>query len=111
MCSLFKTLIYESVLKWKLLVSLESQLCQMMFCWGIHLKGMFYYSIHVKKCFPEADTGERIFCYSRHVKRCVMKECKYDPTGSKSWSIGSFCSASLFFTKDKHVLVHLPLYC
>jgi hypothetical protein len=28
-------------LKWKLLVSLESQLCQMMLCWGTQVKGCF----------------------------------------------------------------------
>ena len=39
-------------LNWKLMVSLESQLCQMVFCWGKH----------VEECFPEADTSERMFC-------------------------------------------------
>jgi hypothetical protein len=34
------------------MVSLESRLCQMMFCWGRHMK----------ECFPEADTGDRMFC-------------------------------------------------
>ena len=33
---------------------------------------MFYYSRHVKECFPEADTNERMFCYSRHMKGCMM---------------------------------------
>lgn len=37
-------------LKWKLKGSLESQLC-----WKIFLGGK-----HVKKCFPEVDTGERL---------------------------------------------------
>ena len=37
-------------LKWKLKGSLESQLCWMVFCWGKH----------VKECFPEVDTGERL---------------------------------------------------
>ena len=36
--------------KWKLKGSLESQLCWMVFCWGKH----------VKECFPEVDTGERL---------------------------------------------------
>jgi hypothetical protein len=40
-----------TALKWKLLVSLESQLCPMVFCWDRHMK----------ECFPEADTGE-MFC-------------------------------------------------
>jgi hypothetical protein len=45
-------------MKRKLVISLESQLCPMMFCWGKH----------VKQCFAEADTGERMFCYSKQVK-------------------------------------------
>ena len=49
-------------LKWKLLVSLETQLCQMMFFWGTQVKG----------CFAEADTGERMFCWRRRVKGCEM---------------------------------------
>ena len=43
------------LLKWKLLVSLESQWCQMMFCWGTRVKG----------CFAR-QTRERMFCWSRH---------------------------------------------
>jgi hypothetical protein len=34
------------------MVSLESQLCGMVFCWSRPLK----------ECFPEADLGERMFC-------------------------------------------------
>jgi hypothetical protein len=37
-------------MKWKLRGSLESQLYLMVFCWGKH----------VKECFPEVDTGERL---------------------------------------------------
>jgi hypothetical protein len=36
----------------------------------------------MKDCFPEADTGERMFGYSRQVKELLMKEHKYDPTDS-----------------------------
>jgi hypothetical protein len=36
----------------------------------------------MKECFPEADTGERMFGYNRHVKGHLMKEYKYDPTES-----------------------------
>jgi len=36
--------------KWRLRSSLESRLCWMVFCWGKH----------VKECFPEVDTGERL---------------------------------------------------
>ena len=41
----------------------------MMVVWGTQVKG----------CFPEADTGERMFGYSRHMKGRLMKEYKYDP--------------------------------
>ena len=43
-------LIPNDILKWKLKGSLESQLCWMVFCWGKHMK----------ECFPEVDTGERL---------------------------------------------------
>ena len=49
-------------LKWKLLVSLENQLCQMVFCWGTQ----------VKDYFAKADTGERMFCSSKHMKGHIM---------------------------------------
>jgi hypothetical protein len=31
-------------------------------------------SKHGKDCFPEADTGERMFGYRRHVKGRLMKQ-------------------------------------
>ena len=37
-------------LKWEHKGSLKSHLCWRGFCWGKH----------VKECFPEADTGERL---------------------------------------------------
>ena len=64
----------------------------MMFCWDTQ----------VKECLAEADT-ERM-----HV---VQKEYKHDPTDSGSLSIGSFCSVSLLFSKDRHALVSLTLHC
>jgi hypothetical protein len=36
---------FLGAMKWKLLVSVESQSCQMKFCWGTQ----------VKECFGEAD--------------------------------------------------------
>jgi hypothetical protein len=30
----------------------------------------------IKDCFPEADTGERIFGYSKHMKGFLIKELK-----------------------------------
>jgi len=54
----------EGVLKWKLKDSLESRLCWVEFCWGKQ----------VKKCFAEADTGQRMFCKSQHVKGHVRKD-------------------------------------
>ena len=51
-----------------------------------------------------------MFCYSRHMKGC-MKEYKYDPTDSGHSSIGLFCSTSISFANDTHVLVWLTLHC
>ena len=39
-------LFHNTLVKWKLLVSLKSQLCQMMFCWGTQVTG----------CLAKADT-------------------------------------------------------
>jgi hypothetical protein len=63
----------------------------------------------MKDCFPEADTGERMFGYSKHMKECLMKECSYESTdsGRRALSIGLVCSASLFFINNTHVLVLL----
>ena len=49
----------------------------------------------MKDCFPEADTGERMFGYSKHVKGHLMKEYKYDPidSGGQALSFGLVCSA------------------
>ena len=49
-------------LKWKFLISLESQLYHMIFCWGRHVKG----------CFAKADTGESMFCWSTHLREQLM---------------------------------------
>jgi hypothetical protein len=38
-------------LKWKIKGSLERQLRQMVFCWAKHMK----------ECFPDANTDERMF--------------------------------------------------
>ena len=53
---------------WKLKGSLERQLCWMVFCWGKHVKECFPEVDtgerlgQTHKCFTEADTGERMFC-------------------------------------------------
>ena len=44
------TLLHGACLAWEFLVSLESQLCQMMFCWGTQVKG----------CFAEADMWKSV---------------------------------------------------
>ena len=57
----------NNYLKWKFLVSLESQWCQMMFCWGTQVKGYFAKTdmwkknvllkqTQVKGCFSIANT-------------------------------------------------------
>jgi hypothetical protein len=48
---LFVSVLLIIRLKWELPISLESQLCQMMFCWDTQGTG----------CFAEADTGEQYF--------------------------------------------------
>ena len=57
---------------------MESHLCQMMFGRGTQVRGCLA-EANVRECFPEADTGERMFGYSKHVKGPVMKEYKHDP--------------------------------
>ena len=49
--------------------------------------------------FPEADTGERMFCYSKHVKGHMMfrRNINMSPLTVGS-NIGLLCSALLFFT-------------
>jgi hypothetical protein len=56
----------------------------------------------MKDCFPEADTGERMFGYSRHMKEGLMKEYKYDPadSGRGALSIHLLCSTLLFFVNN-----------
>ena len=46
------------------------------------MSNVFLKQTQVKRCFAEADTGERTFCYSRFVKEHMMKEYKYDLTDS-----------------------------
>ena len=50
---------------------------------------VFCWSTHGKECFPEADTGERMFGHSRHMRELLMKENKSDPTdtGGQALSI------------------------
>lgn len=66
-------------------------------------------SKHVKYCFPEADTGKRMFGYSGPMKGQSMKEYDCDPTdsGRQALSLGLVCSAS----NDIHVLVRLIYLC
>lgn len=66
---------------------------------------------YVKWCFAGAHTGERASCCSKRVKEHAMKGYTYDATDSGRWSTGLVCSASLFFTNNTHVLVHLTQHC
>jgi hypothetical protein len=88
----------KKAIKWKLLVSLENQLCQMTLFWHRHMK----------ECFPEADTGEGCFDIA-NVKGPMTKEYKYDPadSGRGTPSLGLVCPASLFFDNDLNILVYL----
>jgi hypothetical protein len=50
----------KAQVKWKLLVSLERQLCPMMFCWGTQ----------VKRCSAGADMGKNVSLKQTQVKGC-----------------------------------------
>lgn len=64
-------------------------------------------------------TGERMSCLRKckkdlfpkqtRVRGCRMKECKCDPpdSGGQALNLSLVCSVLLFFTKGRHVLVHL----
>jgi hypothetical protein len=75
-------------MKWELLVSLESQLCQMLFCWAHRRKDVWLKQTQVKGCLAIADT---------------WKEYKYDPTDSGNSSFGLPCSAL-----TTHMCIGLP---
>jgi hypothetical protein len=87
---------HETLLKWKLKGSLESQLCWMVFCWGKHMK----------ECFSKVDTDERLrqtgegtFHWSRHRREDVL----FMQTCERTRDEG-------LFANDTHVLVHLALH-
>ena len=71
----------------------------MLFCWGTQVKG----------CLAKANMGKAVFLQQTQVKGPLMKECKYDPTGTGRGvlSIDLVCSALIFFTKDTHALALL----
>jgi len=74
----------------------------MLFCWGTQVKG----------CLAKANMGKAVFLQQTQVKGPLMKECKYDPTGTgRVLSIDLVCSALIFFTKDTHALVRFTLRC
>ena len=54
------TYTYVHILAVETLVSLENQLCQMMFCWGTQVKG----------CLAKADMGMNVFLKQTQVKGC-----------------------------------------
>jgi hypothetical protein len=51
----------HSTMKWKFLVSLEAQLCHLMFHWDRQVNERFA-EADVKECFAEVDTSEKMFC-------------------------------------------------
>ena len=76
---LYKPAERQSIVKWKLKVALESQLCWMLFYWGEHVKDYFH----------EMDRGERLrqacegmFYGSQHRREDVLlqqtRERTYD---------------------------------
>jgi hypothetical protein len=40
---------------------------------------------YVKGCFPEADTGERMFCESKHVKGCMLLRRAQQTVDDTGW--------------------------
>lgn len=51
-----------------------------MACWGTQVKGcLAKANTYVKECFPQAETGERMFGSSKHVKGPGMKEYTITP--------------------------------
>ena len=77
--ALHRLIYLNTWLKWKLRVSLESQLCRMEFYWGRHMK-------------------EEVFSWSRHRWKDVLLKQTPERIHDKG-----------FFTNDRNVLVHLTL--
>ena len=65
----------------------------------------------MKECFPEADTGERMFCDNRHVKGEMIFRRTVNMTPQTVGPQILLCFTSLFFGDDMWVLVHLTLLC
>jgi hypothetical protein len=80
--------------KWKLLVSLESQLCQMMLCWGTQVKG----------CLAKADTGKTALLRQTQVSGCLMKQSVYDPQ-TELW-LDLLRLTTLSYTPPPHTHTH-----
>ena len=53
-----------SLVKWKLLVSLESSLYQMMFCWATQVKG----------CLTKANTRKIVFLRQAKVEKVLLEQ-------------------------------------
>ena len=95
---------YEALrsVKWKLKGSLESQLCWMVFFWGKHMK----------ECFSEVDTGERLrqiregmFNWSRHRRESVLLKQAHERTHDEGLLADDTCMS--WFTLHCVVELHL----
>ena len=51
--------------KWKCLVSLETQLCHVMFFWKLSYERMFCWSRRMRGCFADTGTWEDVWCLER----------------------------------------------
>ena len=87
----------QYLLKWKFQVSLETQLCHVMFFWKLSYERMFCWSRHVR--------GEDVWLRPMLERTCdVWKEYKYTWIDSEWGScIGLPCNTLLVFT-DLHLL-------
>ena len=99
----------HNCLKWKLLVCLESYLCQMMFYWVTQVKGWL----------AKADKGKNVFLKQTQVKGCFdivdtwvdawwRSLCMTPHTvGDVHWALVWFTLVLLFFANVMHFLVCL----
>ena len=93
----------RSQLKREFLVSLETQLCHMMFFWKLSYERMFCWE-QTRGVSLQAAWWKGMWCLAGvHTWEDVWKECKYNPVDVGRYSgIGLLCWCSLGFTDTGH---------
>ena len=89
---------------WKLPVSLERPLCQMMFFWSTQVKGCFAKADTWKNCFLETDTG--LGCFAIADTWC-LDGYKYDPQAIGTGALFHFALPCHSFSDSNHIFVYL----